>query len=501
MRCDGKRGDLHRAGRRRLKRSISLSDIDDELKEIKKLINSDKSLVPVKRGQSGISAPVRPGAGIPAVQKKPVSKELNVSPPAQKHMTRPQERQTPPGTVKAPGQYHSYDISPDGKVSRRPDTVQKTEKNASDFNVNFDFDNEYKDVPENRPLRFRREKRTGCIGGILYSAFVICISLILASLLWMAAVDVLGFGADNELVNITVRNDFDTNDITDMLYDAGLIKYKFLFSLYAGYSNAEKKITAGSYVLNKNFDYRALVQGMTARAGVRVETTVTIPEGYTLAQIFNLLEDYGVVSSADDLWEAAANYNFKFDFLDEETLGDRLRLEGFLFPETYNFYIDSKPEQAINKFLREFNRRFTDTYIERAEHLGLSVRDIVNIAAMIEREAGSDDERSRISAVIHNRLNSKDFPFLQIDATIHYAIAGTNQPFSVDLDHPYNTYTNKGLPPGPIANPGAESIRAALYPDQTKEYFYALNKEGTHNFFRTNAQLQAFVNSPQYGGR
>ena len=471
-----------------------MSSIDDEIAEIKKLIESDAKLVPVKREQSGLAAqkkpgtkalsvrktpqkpaPARPGAGVPAVQKKPEPKSPAVPD-------------------------RSYDISPNGKVIRRPDADQEANKSGKDFNVNFDFDNEYRDVPENRPLRIRREKRTGCIGGILYSAFVICASLILASLLWMATVDVLGFGADNESVNITVRDGFDLDEVTDTLYDAGLIKYKSLFNLYAGYSNSMKKITAGSYILNKNYDYRALVQGMTAREGVRVETTVTIPEGYTLAQIFNLLEDYGVVSSADDLWEAAANHDFKYDFLDKETLGDRLRLEGFLFPETHNFFIDSDPVQVLNKFLREFNRRFTDTYIERAEHLGFSVRDIINIAAMIEREAGSDEERPRISAVIHNRLRSKDFPFLQIDATINYAIAGTNRPFSTDLDNPYNTYTNKGLPPGPIANPGAESIRAALYPDSTNEYFYALNKDGTHNFFRTNAQLQTFVNGPQYGG-
>jgi UPF0755 protein len=243
---------------------------------------------------------------------------------------------------------------------------------------------------------------------------------------------------------------------------------------------------------------------MTARAGVRVEISVTIPEGFTLAQIFTLLEDYGVVDSADDLWEAATNHNFNFHFLDEETLGDRLRLEGFLFPETYNFFIGSTPVQVLSRFLREFNRRFTEEFVDRAEAMGYSVRDIINIAAMIEREAGSNEERPRIAAVIYNRLDSRNFPFLQIDATIHYALQGTGRPFPVpptDFDHPFNTYTNEGLPPGPIANPGMASIRAALYPATTNEFYYALNREGTHNFFRTYEQHRAFVNSPQYGGR
>ena len=316
----------------------------------------------------------------------------------------------------------------------------------------------------------------------------------------MAAVDVMGFGAEDEQINVTVKSGFAIEDITDMLYDAGLIRYKFLFNIYADFSDAQEKITPGSYVLNKNYDYRALVQGMTARAGVRVEIRVTIPEGRTLAQIFTLLEDYGVCP-ASELWEAAKNHDFSFSFLDKETLGNELRLEGFLFPETYDFYIDSTPVQAISRMLREFGRRFSDDYVKRAEDMGYSIDEIITIASIIEREAGSDEERPRIAAVIYNRLkNTRDYPRLEIDATIHYAIAGTDRPFSLDLDSPYNTYLHPGLPPGPIASPGTESIRAALYPESTNEYFYALNRQGTHNFFRTFAQHNAFVQSDDYGG-
>jgi len=506
---------------------IDDAELDIELEEIKRLIedelasssaHSSKELVPLRPGQSGVPvpivtgskelrvpetpqkpAPVRPGPGVPAVQKRPGQVEKRPPGSPQQRPPAQQRRIAPPGAQHA-GQARPTGIPSDGKVPKRPHSTDDQDKGSAKFKVNFDFDEEYKDIPENKPVRIRREKRTGCIGGILYSAFVICVSLLLAALLWMATVDVLGFGALDESVNVSVREGFDIDEITEMLYDAGLIRYKFLFSLYAGYSDAEEKISAGFYVLNKNYDYRALVQGMTARAGVRQETTVTIPEGFTLAQIFNLLEDYGVCS-AGDLWEAATNHNFGFHFLDEETLGNRLRLEGFLFPETYNFYIDSTPVQAISRMLREFNRRFSDTYIERAAQMGYSIHDIINVAAMIEREAGNDAERPRIAAVIYNRLNSRDFPRLEIDATIHYAIAGTDRPFSTDLDDPFNTYIHRGLPPGPISNPGMQSIRAALYPDSTNEFFYALNREGTHNFFRTYAQHTAFVNSAQYGGR
>ncbi|MCL2220923.1 MAG: endolytic transglycosylase MltG [Oscillospiraceae bacterium] len=368
-----------------------------------------------------------------------------------------------------------------------------------DFKVKFDFESAYRDVPENKPLRLRRERRTGLVGGLLLATFVICVSLILASIAWVFTMDVLGFGSVDEAVNVTIPADFSIENVAEILYEAGVIRHRNVFLLYAEFSDAKDRIVPGSFVLNRNFDYRAIVQGMTPRAGVRVETTVTIPEGFTLAQIFELLEREEVTPAAD-LWEAATNHHFDFHFLDRGTLGDRHRLEGFLFPETYNFFKGSTPVQTISRMLREFNRRFSEEYVERAYELGFTIHEIITIAAMIEREAGDDAERPRIAAVIYNRLENPNFPFLQIDATIFYAIAGTGIPFSTRVDSPFNTYTHEGLPPGPIANPGLSSIRAALFPASTNEYFYALNNYGTHNFFTNYNDHRNFVNSPDFGG-
>ena len=452
------------------------------------------------------AAKVGPAAGRKPSQDRrpgraPARKPAPMREPAPTIPPNPEHHDAAPGK----GGVRSFDISPEGALTERPGAGPSADADLDtgpdDFKISFDFDSAYRDVPENKPLRFRREKRTGCVGGILYSVFVICISLVLAVLAWLAASDVLGFGTSDELVYITVEKGFDIEDIIEKLYDSGLIKYKSLFRIYADYSKAEEKIAAGSYALNKNYDYRAIVHGMTARGGVLEETRVTIPEGLTLAEIFMRLEDYGVCA-ASDLWETAANYDFNYSFLDKSTLGERHRLEGFLFPDTHNFYLDSSPVLVIDKFLNEFDNRFTETYIERAEFMGYSIRDIITIASMIEREAGSDEERPRIAAVIYNRLNnSTDFPFLQIDSTIVYAMAGTSAYSSdfTEFESPYNTYLHEGLPPGPIANPGFESIRAALYPSSTDEYYYALNTSGTHEFFRTLAQHEAFVASDEFG--
>jgi len=463
-------------------------DIIKNLEEALKIVD-DSNLPPSPASGGSFSDSLIPDR--PASYKAaPASK---VSKPS------PLREAAPPGVPEAPQKVKAYDFIHGFGFKRAKEVNEDLDIGSPNFKMKFDFESAYRDVPEDKPFRFRREKRTGLVGGILLAIFIICVSIVLASIAWMATTDILGFASEDEHVNVQVPAGFTLEGITDMLYEAGLIRHKALFILYAEYSNAMEKITEGSYVLNKSYDYRALVQGMTARAGVRVEISITIPEGFTLAQIFSLLDTEGVCP-ADDLWEAATYHDFQFYFLDRETLGDRFRLEGFLFPDTYNFYMDSTPVAAILRMLREFNRRFTEEYIERADEMGFSVHEIIVIASLIEREAGDDEERPRIAAVIYNRLRSTDFPFLQIDATINYAIAGTGVPFSTMLESPFNSYTHEGLPPGPIASPGMPSIRAALFPDETNEYFYALNHFGTHNFFTNYTDHVNFVNSPDYGG-
>ena len=232
----------------------------------------------------------------------------------------------------------------------------------------------------------------------------------------------------------------------------------------------------------------------------RETVRVTLREGLTLEQMFEILERERV-ASAEDLWEIAENYDFEHEFLeDAPPVGERLRLEGFLFPDTMDYFVDEHPESVIRRMLNNFSNRFTPDMRGQAAEMGYSVRDIVIIASLIEREAAVDDDRPLIASVIYNRLASPDFPRLDIDATILYAMAITGEPFSVNLDSPYNTRRYPGMPPGPIGNPGLRSIRAALEPADTDYYFYALRHDRSHHFTRTYDEHRAFVRSPEYGG-
>ncbi|MDR1588739.1 MAG: endolytic transglycosylase MltG [Oscillospiraceae bacterium] len=376
---------------------------------------------------------------------------------------------------------------------------------GGDFKINFDFDGEYRDVPEERPLRQRREKRTGCLGGLLFAAFVVSVSLLLAFFGWLAATDVLGLGDADKTVQVTVPREFNMDDVARALRESGLIKYEFLFKIYADFSKADGKISSGTYNLNTNYDYRMLVDSMTERGGKRATVDVTIPEGYTLAQIFKRFDENGVCTE-EELWESAANNYFDYDFLKDVPLGDKYRLEGFLFPNSYTFYVGDTPERAISKMLTDFGKHITDDMLAKADALGYSLREILTIASMIEKEAAAADDRPLVSSVIHNRLGSDDFPRLEIDATIYYAAAMTGESFSgdpdVNLDNPYNTRVYPGLPPGPIANPGIDSITAALEPATTDYYFYALGKgaERRHEFFSDYDSFLEFVRSDDFGG-
>jgi len=393
----------------------------------------------------------------------------------------------------------------DVALPERPaDTAgESAEVSESDFDVQIDYDDDGEldetDEYYEKPIHLNRERRTGCLGGILYFAFIVGVSFLLACGGWLAAMDVLGLDGKDVSVEMTVPEEYTIDEIADTLHESGLIKYKSLFKLYAGISKADKKITPGTYELRMDYDYRALVHGMTASGGTRVEIDVTIPEGFTLQQIMALLDKDGVCT-AENLANIAANYDFDYDFLGDETLGEAKRLEGYLFPDTYTFYVGDTAERVFNKMLVNYSQKFTDDFRARAEELGYSEREIVIIASMIEREAGSDAERPDIASVIYNRLKSSQFPHLQIDATIYYAIAETGEEFSTDVDSPYNTYQCEGLPAGPISSPGLESIRAALYPSKTNYYYYALNRNGTHDFFESKSAFEAFINSDQYGG-
>lgn len=374
------------------------------------------------------------------------------------------------------------------------------------------------------PIRKSREMKVGCLGGMMYFVFVVSVSVILACLGWMAASDVLALNKPNISAVITLddsvftQREVETTDahgnaitktvniadidaVASQLKAEGLITYKSLFKFFCKISDAEEKLDPGSYELSTDFDYRALVKKMNQGSGAAVIVKITFPEGFTMRQIFQRLEENNV-STYDSLMKAAAEFSYNYKFLEGAESGAAERLEGYLFPDTYEFFAFMEPSSAIGKLLDTYNLRITEEMEQKAADRGMTMREILIVASMIEKEAGvGDQERALIASVIYNRLAS-GMP-LQIDATTDYAmqLAGRDaEDTDYNIVSPYNTYQITGLPAGPICNPGLASINAALNPETTNYYYYALDTESkSHKFFADYDSHQAFVATQNYG--
>jgi len=379
-----------------------------------------------------------------------------------------------------------------------------------------------------RPVRFRRDRKFGCLGGLMYAAFVISAAIILTCLGWMAANDVLALNKpdisatvelpkeifadkevdkkdkDGNVIGTTTVKAADIDEVAKILKDNGLIEYVFLFKLYAKVSHADEKVDPGTYTLTSDFDYRALITKMQAGSESQVRTKLTFPEGFTMRQIFKRLDNYDICSS-DDLMKAAATVDFDFGFLEGIPLGNANRLEGFLFPDTYEFYQGMSASAAIRKFLNNFHNKLTREMLDQIEDLGITMKDAVTIASMIEKEAAvvdGEDDRNSVASVIYNRLKAEWY--LGIDATILYSYPdwdGKTPTIAemLDRDDPYNTRTRLGLTPTPICSPGLAALKAALSPAQTTYMFYALDTEtGMHKFFTNERDFLAFVATQNY---
>ncbi|MCL1821130.1 MAG: endolytic transglycosylase MltG, partial [Oscillospiraceae bacterium] len=311
---------------------------------------------------------------------------------------------------------------------------------------------------------------TGFLAGILYFFFVVGVSAAIAALAWQSAKDVLGLMKEDNEATIIITDGMEIAQISKALKDKGIIEHQWLFTLYCRFSKSGEKIIPGEYTVNALLDYRALVHNMRGTPAEREEIRLSIPEGYNLRQIIDLFAENGI-ADADALWETAQFRNFEYSFLGSIPF-ERNRLEGFLYPDTYDFFIGESPASVFSKMLSNFNRKFNIEYRDRVKELDMTVSEIITLASLIEKEAANDDERPIIASVIYNRMkNTRETGgLLQIDATVQYILPAPKPRLlyeDLEIDNPYNTYIYEGLPPGPIASPGLESIRAALYPADT----------------------------------
>jgi len=287
---------------------------------------------------------------------------------------------------------------------------------------------------------------------------------------------------------VIISRGLDSSQIANKLAQEGIVGNAYTFRFYAIYNNVDDHLLPGKYRLSSNMSYREIVKKLVA-GPKKTFTKVIIPEGFTLKEVNSrLAESTGrSIESFRAATSGSAIYKYNFRYLPTGAKN----LEGYLFPKTYQFEKTFSAKKIIDRLLYQFQLETENLDWSLAEQKSLSRNDIITIASLIEKEAKVPEERSLMSAVIYNRL-ALGMP-LQIDATIQYVLPerkGVLTEADTRYSSPYNTYLNKGLPPGPIANPGIDSIKAALAPAQVDYLYYVLTSpDGRHTFTRNYAEF------------
>ncbi len=281
-------------------------------------------------------------------------------------------------------------------------------------------------------------------------------------------------------------------EIADKLVRSGVVRHRYYFLLAAKFLGGERNLKFGDYQLSTGMAPVAVVRRLTA--GTHVMRRLTVPEGLTIAQIAVRLEQRGLVSRAEFMAAAQSESLRAALGIPNDTL------EGFLFPDTYYISGEEAAEDLVNMMVHRFEEVCRHESLASSALEEYDVFDIVTIASIIEKEALLDNEKPLIAGVIYNRL--RENMRLDCDVTIQYALDKFGQRLTyADLAHdsPYNSYIYKGLPPGPICNPGRYSLRAALHPENTEFFYFVSRNNGTHHFSRTLPEHNQAVRKYQLG--
>ncbi len=292
----------------------------------------------------------------------------------------------------------------------------------------------------------------------------------------------------SEDIAIEISSGSSTNKIADILKENGLVKSKIVFKNIVRNKKLDGKLKAGTYILNNGMNLEQIVYQL--EAGGKNENTVyfTIPEGYEIKDIAERLDELKLIDKEVflELTADANKFSDKFSFLKE--LPKEQSLEGFLFPDTYEVYVNVSEEEIVERMLSRFEQFYETDLKKEVEKSELDLNEIVTLASIVEKEARVDKERSTIAGVLYNRLNID--MLLQVDATVQYALGERKQRLlykDLEVESPYNTYIHKGLPPAPIASPGGKSLMATVKPSDVDYLYYVLKKDGSgeHIFTKT----------------
>ncbi len=401
------------------------------------------------------------------------------------------------------------------------------------FELHLDLDDEYGDIPdlpaqraipvlkEEPPVHIldeepsasdeeqpshdpqRRGSRLqglGCLWATLYGTVILVVSLMLSYTLIAGFLDFTAIGKEPMVIDVTVPKDVKNDELAELLEEAELIDHAWIFKIYAGLVDGEGNWQPGEYSLRQNMGYQTIAR-LLRTAAPREVSRVTIPEGFTIPQIAQRLEEKKVCTADEFMTALSKDYSKDYDFLadlkqvDAADRKERIHaLEGYLFPDTYDFYKGCSGETVVRKMLDNFDSRMTTKFRAAAKEQGLTIDQVVILASIVQGEANNPADMAGVARVFHNRLaNPSVFPRLESDATGEYLNKIMNDDNADQGNQTYNTYNRKGLPVGPVNCPGADAIRAVLWPADDDELACTCSKKNvSHSVNEKNGKLMYF---------
>lgn len=338
---------------------------------------------------------------------------------------------------------------------------------------------------------------------LIYIGVVVGISAILSFCGIRWANDVFALVKEEVVATVTIPEDATISEVSKILKENGLIEYPAIFRAYISFKNRDADpplaFKAGEHEIKSTLNYDQIVSKIKNRK-VRRIVTITIPEGFTVDDIIRLFTEQGI-GTKEGFVDAINTFDYDYKFMDalnkiELSKERKYRLEGYLFPDTYEFYTDSTEVAIIDKLLAAFDTKFEDDNYARLEEMGMNLDQVVTLASIVQKEGKFNADFYPIAGVFFNRLKSTSMRKLQSDATVQYCLEERKEELSyadLEVESPYNTYRNEGLPPSAIANPGWEAIQATLYPETHSHYYFISDTDGSTIFADNEPQHLANV--------
>ncbi len=332
--------------------------------------------------------------------------------------------------------------------------------------------------------------------------------MFLALFILQSAYDLFGLNQKDEIIEVTIPKGAKISEVAKILKKDGVVDQPLTFRIYLGFKDVKNEsIVAGDYAFNSNMSYNELIAALSSGYTEREVVRITFIEGVTMLEIATELEEAKVCNAEEFMnYLDQAEYAYEFFGAIEDNPLRFHKLEGYIFPDTYDFFVGENVDSVARKFLRNFNDKITPDLKNRMQDLNLTIDEAITLASVIQKEAGESDDMRLVSSVFHNRLEDEGtYPNLQSDVTIFYVeenikplLQMSNQP----MYDAYNTYVREGLPVGPICNPGMDAIMAALYPEKTSFYYFVTDKNMDFYYAQTaDAHYRNVTAAQQAGGQ